>query len=201
MGGADSTAVAYTRFILLEQMLREGGFEVHKFLSNDEELLNRVESHCNLQDHSKSASVSFSSGTLGCNSEIPKVLGVLWCHKSDSLFIEFERCASEIEKSKPSKRLILSTIAKSYDPVGYASPVTMYVKILFQETCKRELKWDEELSEDLKNKWIKWIEDCIMYKKFTIPRRYVTSVFGKISLLGFCDASTKGYAAVVYLRN
>ena len=90
------------------------------------------------------------------------MLGVPWSHEADLLFIEFETCLPETGKCKPTKRLILSTIGENYDPLGYASPVTMYVKSMFQETCQRKLQWDEELSEDLKKRWIKWIEDCTM---------------------------------------
>ena len=201
VGGADCTGNAYERFILLAQILREGGFEVHKFLSNNENLLKLVERNCDLQDNSAITSETFSSETLGCNSTIHKVLGIPWCHKADLLFIEFETCLPETQKCKPSKRLILTTVAKNYDPLGYASPVTMYLKLIFQETCQHKLQWDEELNEDLKKRWVKWIEDCIRYKRFLIPRRYVTDGVGKTTLVGFCDASTKGYAAVIYLRH
>ena len=37
-------------------------------------------------------------------------------------------------------------------------------------------------------------------KRFSIPRRYVTEKVGKTTLVGFCDASTKGYVAVIYFR-
>ena len=91
-GGADCTDNAYGRFILVVQILCKGGFEVHKFLSNDEILLNQVGRNCNLQDNSTITSETFSSENLGCNSTIHKVLGVPWCHKADLLFIEYETC-------------------------------------------------------------------------------------------------------------
>ena len=67
-GGAGCTDNAYERFILLVQILRNGGFEMHKFLSNDVILLNKVERNGDIQDNSTITSETFSSETLGCTS-------------------------------------------------------------------------------------------------------------------------------------
>ena len=44
------------------------------------------------------------------------------------------------------------------------------MKILFQEICCRKLHWDEVLTEELKGRWDKWIEDLLRTKKVVVGR-------------------------------
>ena len=91
-------------------------------------------------------------------------------------------------------------IAKLYDPVGFVSPIVLYAKLILQEAWKLKLSWDEPLPSDIAEKWIKWCDDLARVRSISIPRCYVYDVPVSHELFGFCDASTKGYAAVVYLR-
>ncbi|XP_022164494.1 uncharacterized protein LOC111029685 [Myzus persicae] len=73
-----------------------------------------------------------------------------------------------------TKRGVLSMIARIFVPLGLLSPSTFYAKTIMQRLWLAQVDWDSQIPEDIAN-------DCY-------------------GLCGFCDASEKGYAAVVYLR-
>ena len=54
------------------------------------------------------------------------------------------------------KSNILSTIPTIYDPVGYLEPITIQLKILFQEICNLDVDWDDVVKEILP----KWKSIC-----------------------------------------
>ena len=87
-----------------------------------------------------------------------------------------------------------------YDPIGFISPVVFHAKLILQESWERKLAWDEPLPSDIASKWITWCNDLERVKCITIPRCYAMGKGVNYELFGYCDASTKGYAAVVYLR-
>ncbi|GFT27162.1 reverse transcriptase domain-containing protein [Nephila pilipes] len=56
----------------------------------------------------------------------------------------------EFHTSKPdTKRIVLQSASKIYDPVGFLSPYTIKLKCLLQELWLRELAWDDELPSDI----------------------------------------------------
>ena len=75
--GAEDTDKGFEQFTLLVEILHEGGFDVHKFLSNDRALMDRVEKYLGQQNDS-TLSESYSSETLGNRSEFQKVLGIFF---------------------------------------------------------------------------------------------------------------------------
>ena len=65
------------------------------------------------------------------------------------------------------------------------------------------MEWDQPLTDSLLDEWNALVHDLQAEIQISIPRCYLRDVEGSpisISLCGFCDASTKAYAAVVYLR-
>ena len=99
-----------------------------------------------------------------------------------------------------TKRMMLSLLACLYDPLGYYSPVTVSVKILFQQLCTAKLSWDDELDGQATEKWDKWVEDLNKAKEIKIQRcvyeksdLHVTECF----LDGFGDVSKAAYSAVI----
>ena len=60
----------------------------------------------------------------------------------------------------PTKRNILSLIAKLYDPIGLIQPIIIKLKLLFQEVCVTHADWDIEISEQLKDKF-DFIVKCV----------------------------------------
>ena len=101
----------------------------------------------------------------------------------------------------PTKREVLKTVAKIFDPLGLVTPVTFYGKVFFQELWKAGLSWDEPLSELLQDKWKE-----ILYKLkppmiLKIPRFLGNITFTKkCQLLVFCDALMKAYTIALHLH-
>ena len=103
---------------------------------------------------------------------------------------------------EPTKRNIISTIGKFYDPLGFLSPVIIRFKVLFQKLCELKVGWDETPPEELLQEWRSLVNDLKEGHPVSIPRSYHTGMAENpvtYSLCGFCDASTRAYAAVVYL--
>ena len=76
------------------------------------------------------------------------------------------------DNTTPTKRNVLKIIASVYDPIGFLSPITIQLKLLFQEICVSEVQWDNVLPDELVQKW-----QCIMkylriYADQRVNRRY-----------------------------
>ena len=100
---------------------------------------------------------------------------------------------------KPTKRTIVSLAVKCYDPLGIISPIIVHFKLIVQELCKMKVNWDEPLQGELMEEWNKLQQ----VQPITIARCYFNGVSELVishSLIGFCDASLKLYAAVIYLK-
>ena len=91
--------------------------------------------------------------------------------------------------------------AKFYDPLGIVSPITILFKMFFQQLCKAKINWDKPITGDLAETWKKLCSAVKSSEALVVPRCYLDGVEDQVrltSLVGFCDASTKG--AVVYMR-
>ena len=81
-----------------------------------------------------------------------KVLGLYWDHQRDAISLKISEIFKETANIVPIKRNILSITASLYDPIGYLQPLVIMLKILFQEICKLNIKWDDNIGV-LVNKW------------------------------------------------
>ena len=101
-----------------------------------------------------SEDTSYTQSTVGNTGEGmgPKehtVLGTRWNHEDDTFIFNFDSVVSVANTSAPTKRHVISVSSRIYDPLGLLSPVTIQLKMLFQEICKRKIDWNSELDEDL----------------------------------------------------
>ena len=81
--------------------------------------------------------------------------------------------------------------------------MTVLFKIFYQQLCAAKVGWDESLTGRLLKGWKSLCAALQSADSITIPRCYQTTTTGTCRtarLIGFCDASSKAYAAVVYLR-
>lgn len=102
-GGDELSDVTRARDQLVA-LLRRGGFELRKWSSNSSALLNDIDS----ATHGLACSKTLATD------ETIKILGIAWIPADDIFQIRVSLAAS----IPNSKRAILSTIAKLYDPVG-----------------------------------------------------------------------------------
>lgn len=96
---------------------------------------------------------------------------------------------------------MLSDISKVFDGLGTLSPVTIKSKILMQELWRLAISWDEPISSELENEFLSYRSNLVKLVDFSISRVYCpTKTIALKCLIGFSDASTRAYSAVVYLR-
>ncbi len=161
---------------------------LRKFWSNSSELLNaipaelRETSDLNITDPSSAA----------------KTLGIHWTVDSDTLHVATPH---QIERTHATKRAVASAAAQMYDILGLWAAVTVMARILLQQMWRAKLEWDEEAPEAITQQWTAWMQDLEGLTQNPIPRKLLRSnkTFC-LQLHGFSDASTKAYAAVVYVR-
>ena len=83
----------------------------------------------------------------------------------------------------------------------FLSPLTVEMKILFQELCIKKTNWDIELKGESLRKWKLFLQDLNLVDCYRIPRCYFARQRVDIQLHGFSNASERAYAAVVYIRS
>ncbi|CAG9133395.1 unnamed protein product [Plutella xylostella] len=186
--GTDSESDALSLQQELITLMKSGGYELRKWISNSSAILQ------GLPDDHKQLPLLFE------NSENPHtvaVLGVLYDPVRDVFSYKLNLGAS----SSDTKRSILSVVARIFDPKGWICPVVYWVKCLLQRFWLNKLDWNDPLPSDLLREWQAFREDLVNLKRLAIPRCTMTKPASSYSLHGFCDASELGFAAVVYLRS
>ena len=149
---------------------------------------------------------SYSKSTVGNAQYVPleweeKVLGIRWNYVNDTFLFSFQQIVQAARDLKPTKRHVIGIISRSYDPLGVLAPITIKLKIFFQELCQCKVEWDEKLGRDLTKGWNQLITELEGLQSTVISRCYRSEIREKVlscSLQGFCDASLKAYGAVVY---
>lgn len=184
MHGAHNMAAAKQIKMEMTNLLKSGGLNLRKWRSNLPELTDDPIDPQKEEFHFRQP-------------ESTKALGLRWNPKDDIFIFHPIQITSE---SIPTKRQFLSEISKIFDPLGWLSPVTIKLKIIFQETWKKELGWDEPVPQDISLEWNNIKIDLPNISQFKIPRWIQTHENDIIELHGFCDASTKAYACVVYCK-
>ncbi|XP_075158171.1 uncharacterized protein LOC142231448 [Haematobia irritans] len=166
-------------------LLKGGGFLIRKWMSNEPAVLEGVPS-ADCEQFLK-----FHDGT-----DVTKTLGLVWDPKGDDFIFVF----NPIDDWKVvTKRSILSSIARLYDPLGLIGPVITKAKVFMQTLWKLNLDWDESLPQSLHSSWMEYIKNFTSLQRFTFPR-YISMTSASIQIHGFCDASLVAYGACVYVR-
>lgn len=140
----------------------------------------------------------------GCTDEQSKeewssVLGMKWNKKRDTI-----SCATlPVVEEKMTKRNLLATINKIFDPLGFLSPAMIFPKITLQTTWNQKLNWDDELPGDLVTQFKKWSQQLFHLANVEIPRcmkGYDYNDESTMQVHVFNDASQFAYATVMFLR-
>ena len=80
-----------------------------------------------------------------------KVLGQNWDTVNDTFIYKLDLLANFTKDLKATKRNILKVVAKIYDPLGILSPLTIVMKILFQQISLVKFDWDSPLPDHILN--------------------------------------------------
>jgi hypothetical protein len=187
LGGADTIENVTRLKQELTDLLRSGGFELSKWTSNSKEVLQDV-----AEEHLEKPKKIFD------NADGPsffKILGIQWDSSSDC----FSYRTKLDDTSGCTKRLILSILARTFDPLGWISPIVFQGKVLMQQLWLKNLSWDAEASADVISEWQGILKDLPLISSLRLER-FVLAGVKTCSLHGFSDASELGYGAAVYLR-
>ncbi|GFQ75296.1 DUF1758 domain-containing protein [Trichonephila clavata] len=188
MSGANSLSEALELQNQLTQMVSSAGLVLRKWASNCSELLNSIDSDMRLSNTSLNID----------NDDTVKTLGILWHPASDVFYFKISPLSFE---GTLTKRTLLSTIAKTFDPLGWLSPITIQYKTIMQGLWKQQLKWDERVPTDIKLEWEQLANDVQFVKDIKIPRFLLVDSDNLFHLFGFSDASERAYAAAIYCRS
>ncbi|XP_067027926.1 uncharacterized protein [Acropora muricata] len=169
----------------------EGGFNLHKFVSNDKEV---VEATSKEQRAKEIREFDMTKDLL----PMERALGVQWCVESDHLQFRVEL------KDRPlTRRGILASVSSIYDPLGLVAPFLLTGKRIVQELCKGKTEWDEPVPDIIRSQWEKWRSEIHRLAELKIRRCHKPKDFGElksIELHNFSDASVVGYGQCSYLR-
>ncbi|XP_076660452.1 uncharacterized protein LOC143363803 [Halictus rubicundus] len=190
LAGADSIEDAERTQGELIGICKAGGFVRKKWSANHSALLSALPADF----LAESSTIPWHPET-GCSA-----LGLTWHPATDTLAFSLH-APSETTSEPPTKRRVLSQIAKLFDPLGWLAPFVVRGKIFIQDLWKTNLEWDERLPPDTAAAWNTLREDMDELACIRIPRWLgVDDTAATRQLHAFVDASEKAYAAAVYVR-
>ncbi|XP_040068667.1 uncharacterized protein LOC120841761 [Ixodes scapularis] len=138
------------------------------------------------------------------NTKEVKILRLLWNRKDDRLAINMKNVFELIDERKVTKRSLLQTSARIYDPLGVIAPVVVTVTLLFQRLWELALEWDGCLPDGIGDEWSDWCSQLSALQEKPNPQKYAhlnqRSDDTTVQLHVFGDASAKAYGAVAYLK-
>lgn len=203
LSGSDSFEMASLMRDQLTSALRSCGMELRKWASNTPELLRSIPA-----EHQMSGfSLQLNNNDNTTNATV-KTLGLYWQPNSDAFTFSINFAINPAM----TKRSVLSTIARLFDPLGFLSPVTVAAKIILKEIwtmkVQREdsqitaLDWDEALPRSVGITWQHFVSELSQVNTISIPRWvcFSSQHVQSMELHAFCDGSSSAYAASVYLR-
>lgn len=124
-----------------------------------------------------------------------KVLGLHWEPGADVFGYHINSRLSPL-----TKRGVLSTIARLFDPVGALGPTILWAKSLLQKLWSENVDWDSPLPPPLQIQWDQFLSQLPSLTDVALPRHINIFHAQDVQLLGFADASQVGYAAIIFLR-
>lgn len=174
----------------LMTLCESGGFHLTKWMSNNKALLYSI-------PDSERAPVAKDLDLQPNELPVERALGVQWCTSSDSFKFKVQL------PDKPcTRRGILSVASSVYDPLGFLAPLLLPIKLILRELCKEKRGWDEEISEQSRRTWLRWLSDLDKLSELSVSRCVKPASFGpteSAQIHLFSDASQDGYGVVAYL--
>ena len=129
----------------LTQLLKTGGFHLHKWLSNSPEVLNSI---------SKSERAVDALDLDLDELPVQRALGLRWDVREDSFIF-----SPRVREVSETKKGVVSFVSSIFDPCGFIAPYTLRGKCLIQELWRQNVDWDESLPQDLVPRWMSFVEE------------------------------------------
>ncbi|XP_065078874.1 uncharacterized protein LOC135701863 [Ochlerotatus camptorhynchus] len=189
VSGADTIEQAIDLRLELTNLLNSGGFPVHKWCASDPAILDTV------PEEDRERFLEFEDSDVN---KVIKTLGLLWDPDED--IFRFH-CELKLQSSPIStKRVVLSEIARIFDPLGLIAPVIVLAKEIMQCLWKDGLGWDDSLEGEVLQSWLTFRDSLKYIDMVKIPRYVGLTDVKFVEIHGFADASNRAYGAAVYLR-
>ena len=214
IAGAANAQDAYNLYVKAKSIMAEGNFNLRKWNSNSPLLVDQIrkaEQHpeivpkkaTDLKVDESSAKVFVTSDNSCIESGLTKLLGITWNSEEDVFVFCSTELVTFVQQLPATKRSLLKTSAKIFDPLGFLSPFVIKLKILFQVLCVEGSDWDEPLKGNALDQWNQFTNEFAMLDEVRIPRCYF--LYGSdpvhVQVHDFSDASEHAFAAVVYIRS
>ena len=165
------------------EILRDGGFNLRSWKSNNPTMLNIMELDATLHPHS---------------SPNEKTLGYLYDLKADTMSL------AEVQfhdNKRLTKRQLLSNVNRVFDPLALTLPVTIRGRILMKQVWQEGTDWDDEVSPDVKATWDQLRLDLSALQSLSFPRKTADLETEEPTALHvFCDASRTCYGVACYIK-
>ena len=139
---------------------------------------------------------------IGTVKEKMKILGIRFDVEKECLSPTIKLGAMK----ELTKRHILSVISGIWDPMGLCAGVMLNGKLIFQSITRLGYRWDQKIdNEELKKAWESWKEEAdkcqdVVVARSILPSGQFDNLKMKGEIVGFCDGSNVGHAAVLYIR-
>ena len=180
----------------VDKVLEKGGFKVKGWISNKP-----------LTGGNQTEKTEMTTMFQGAVEE--KVLGITWNNQSDTLTfkVNFELIdqITEAKQRKPeiklTKIVLLSQVARIYDPVGFAAAFLIRAKMEMQALWQAGVDWDKDAPPTVRSKWIELFKEIKELNKITFPRSLCCENATEPPMLCvFSDASQDAFGACAYIR-
>lgn len=180
--GSNSIREALEMQTQLIQLMNSAQLKLSKWMSNEPQILEPIP----IENRE-----SFDS-----SNETIKTLGLTWNTKSDSFSFIISDVDNEISTTK---RVLLSNIARLFDPLGLIAPVIVVAKVIMQRTWLAKIDWNETVPQEIQKTWNEFRDALPLLNNISIPRWVVPNA-SNYTLHGFADASQLAYGACIYFR-
>ena len=127
-----------------------------------------------------------------------KVLGILWNSEKNYFYFDIPIP----DESVITRRYIFNVGASIFDSLGLISHIIVMGKMIFQQTTRLKLLWDDPVPDEIRGKWLKWINTLhqlriIQVPRYIKPRDFNDSYF---ELHYFNAANEHSYGCCLYVR-
>ncbi|XP_064467434.1 uncharacterized protein LOC135378344 [Ornithodoros turicata] len=168
--------------------------------------LKKWASNCSeIQDHVDSTKSGVSQHELIRDTEgdeTARVLGLTWDTRPDTLNFNGPNVLEALSQVGDSKRSVLQTVAKIFDPLGLAAPFAIKAKMVFQQLWQQGVGWDKPIPDSVKCDWDSWKAELADLLNVSVPRNLKRGIetITSTQLHLFSDASPLAYGTCAYLR-
>ncbi|XP_058817497.1 uncharacterized protein LOC131680803 [Topomyia yanbarensis] len=189
LSGVDSVEEGQELCRQLIHVMNSAGFQLRKWASNEPKVLEGIP--LPLRDERTIFDLDSSVSPI-------KTLGLQWDTSTDAFLFEAPKHSEQIPITK---RVVLSDIARLFDPLGLVGPIVVLAKLFMQELWREGKNWDDALCDSHQRYWSEFRDNLHALSLMKIPRWVVSTPSAVcLELHGFCDAPEKAYGACIYVR-